>query len=95
MNHKFKVDYEKCTKCGLCIENCPTKALDYDDYKSPKMENPKNCMLCQHCLAICPMGAISIIDKNPDYSAPVKQINSDDILNLIQTRRSIRNYKQE
>lgn len=95
MNHKFKVDYEKCVKCGLCIENCPTYALGYDDYKSPKMDKPKNCMECQHCLAICPVGAISIMDKNPDNSAPIKEINSDDILNLIQSRRSIRNYKQE
>lgn len=95
MNHKFKVDYEKCIKCGKCIENCPTKALDYDDYKSPKMEKPKNCMLCQHCLAICPVGAISIMDKNPNDSKPIKQIESDNILNLIQSRRSVRKYKQE
>ena len=63
MNHNFKVNYEKCVKCGLCIENCPTRALEYDDYKSPKMERAKNCMKCQHCLAICPVGAISIMDK--------------------------------
>lgn len=95
MNHNFKVDYEKCIKCGLCIDNCPTKAIACDEYKSPKMENPKNCMKCQHCLTLCPVGAISILDKNPNDSALVKQINSDDILNLIQSRRSIRNYKQE
>jgi len=95
MNHKFKVDYQKCVKCGLCIENCPTKALDYDDYKSPKMDKPKNCMECQHCFAICPVGAISIMDKYPENSDSIRQINSDDLLNLIQSRRSIRNYKQE
>ncbi|MBQ8635048.1 nitroreductase family protein [bacterium] len=95
MNHKFKVDYERCIKCGLCIENCPTKALASDDYKSPKMEKPKNCMKCQHCFALCPVGAISIMDKNPDESQPIKNINPDDVLNLIQSRRSIRKYKQE
>ena len=95
MNHNFKVNYERCVKCGLCIENCPTKALEYDDYKSPKMEKPKNCMLCQHCFAICPVGAISIMGKNPDESNEIKQINSDDLLNLIQSRRSVRKYKQE
>ena len=68
MNHKFEVNYGKCVKCGLCIENCPTKALNYDDYKTPKMEKPKNCMECQHCFAICPVGAISIMGKNPDKS---------------------------
>ena len=95
MNHNFKVDYEKCVKCGLCIENCPTKALAPDDYNSPKMERAKNCMKCQHCLAICPVGAISIMDKDPNNSASINQINSDELLNLIQTRRSIRKYKQE
>lgn len=95
MNHQFKVDYEKCIKCGLCIENCPTKALVCDDNKSPKMDKPKNCMKCQHCLAVCPCGAISIMGKNPDNSASIKKINDEDILNLIQSRRSIRKYKQE
>lgn len=95
MNHNFKVDYEKCIKCQQCIENCPTKALAPDDYNSPKMNKPKNCMLCQHCLAICPAGAISILDKNPDFSAQIHSINPDDILNLIQSRRSVRKYKQE
>ena len=95
MNHNFKVDYEKCTKCGLCIENCPTNALAPDDYKSPKMNNPKNCMKCQHCFAICPVGAISIMDKNPAEAQMVREINSEDVLNLIQSRRSIRKYKQE
>ncbi|MBE7708158.1 MAG: 4Fe-4S dicluster domain-containing protein [Cyanobacteria bacterium SIG27] len=95
MNHKFKVDYERCIKCNQCIENCPTKALAPDDYNSPKMDKPKNCMECQHCLAICPTAAISIMDKNPDNSAPIHPINPDDMLNLIQSRRSIRKYKQE
>lgn len=95
MNHQFKVDYEKCTKCGLCIENCPTKALVADDYKSPKMDKAKNCMQCQHCLAICPNGAISIMGKNPDNSSEIRKINDEDVLNLIQSRRSIRKYKQE
>ena len=74
MNHKFKVDYQKCIKCGQCIENCPTKALEYDDYKSPKMEKPKNCMKCQHCFAICPVGAISGEIRQPFHIDPEKCI---------------------
>lgn len=95
MNHKFKADYNKCTKCGLCVENCSPGALDFDEYHSPKMANPKNCMECQHCFAVCPVGAISILDKNPDESNEIKNINPDDILNLIQSRRSTRKYKRE
>ena len=95
MNHKFKVDENKCIKCGLCVNDCLTGALEKNKDNLPFMKNPLKCIKCQHCFAICPNGAISIMGKNPEDSAAVKQINPDDILNLIQTRRSTRNYKQE
>jgi formate hydrogenlyase subunit 6/NADH:ubiquinone oxidoreductase subunit I len=32
------IDYEKCTKCGLCVEGCPTHCLHtvnlYTNYDS-------------------------------------------------------------
>ena len=94
MNHKFEINQEKCTKCSLCIDNCPTKALSKDENEYPIMKNSFACMECQHCLAICPNKAVSIMGKNPEDSSEIKEINSDDILNLIQSRRSIRKYKQ-
>ena len=94
MNHKFNVDLEKCTKCGLCVSDCPTGAIIADENGTVKMQNPLRCMECQHCFAICPNGAISIMGKNPDESNSIKEINSEDILNLIQSRRSIRKYQK-
>lgn len=94
MNHKFKVDSEKCIKCGLCVADCFPKAIECDENNIPVMKNPLNCMECQHCLAICPVGAISIMEKNPDNSSEIKELNSDNVLNLIQSRRSVRKYKQ-
>lgn len=95
MNHLFKVDTEKCVKCGLCVSDCLTGALGCDENSVPKMQNPLRCIECQHCLAICPHGAISILGKNPEESCNIREINSDDVLNLIQSRRSIRKYRQE
>ncbi|MGQ9745725.1 MAG: 4Fe-4S binding protein [Dissulfurimicrobium sp.] len=35
-------------------------------------QNESRCMQCQHCLAICPTAAISILGKDPDMSTPLK-----------------------
>ena len=95
MNHKFKVDEQKCTKCGLCTKDCLTGAIIQNENGIPEMKNPLNCIECQHCFAICPQGAISIMEKDPQNSNEIKQINPEDVLNLIQSRRSLRNYRKE
>lgn len=91
----FQVDKNKCIKCGQCIKDCSTCNIKFDDDGYPfAIEN--TCFGCQHCLAICPVGAISVFDKNPENSAPNRQaVNPDDMMNLIENRRSCRHYKQE
>lgn len=93
----FKVDKSKCIRCGLCIKDCSCSVLEFDENKNPRVaENGEiRCMECQHCLAVCPTGAISILGKNPDESLiPQKEKSPDVILNQIQSRRSVRHYKQ-
>lgn len=91
------IDENKCIHCGLCINDCIAGVLEFDENKIPKIaENgEKRCIKCQHCFAVCPTGALSIFEKNPENSDPVKDVNSDDILNLIKSRRSFRHYKYE
>lgn len=94
----FKIDKNKCIRCGLCIKDCLCSVLEFDENKNPKIaENgEQRCIKCQHCLAICPTGAISILGKNPENSLiPLKDKNPDAVLNIIQSRKSIRHYKQE
>ena len=91
----FKVDTEKCIHCGLCAKDCIAHIIELDENKVPKVEKPEKCIGCQHCLAICPVGAISVCDKNPEDSDKIYAQNPDMILNLIKSRRSDRNYKQE
>lgn len=92
------IDKEKCVKCGLCVNDCSAKSITFGDDGYPIMAKggEKRCFKCQHCLSICPTGALSIFYRNPENSQNVEgNINPDDLLNLIQSRRSVRHYKHE
>lgn len=43
-----------CTKCGLCVEQCPTNVISLDPYPVFKEED---CIACYQCERICPEGA--------------------------------------
>ncbi len=94
-NLNFKVDADKCIHCGLCEKGCIAKIINLDGNMMPQVQNEDNCIACQHCMAICPVGAISVFEKNPDNSEQVLEQNPDMILNLIKSRRSQRLYKRE
>ena len=91
----FKVDEQKCIHCGLCEKDCIAKVIKLDDNKIPQAVKPDKCIKCQHCLAVCPVGAISILDKKPEDSQQIYSQNPDMVLNLIKSRRSIRQFKNE
>lgn len=56
------------------------------------------CYQCQHCLAICPTAALSILGRNPANSLPLKAGSwptLDQIERFVRGRRSIRQYQDE
>lgn len=54
---QMKINEEKCVRCDLCVENCPTDSIDLS--VSPAVIKD-NCALCWFCEQICPEGAIEI-----------------------------------
>ena len=52
-----EVDFDQCTRCGLCFLQCPDGAikLDQDGYPVIDYDHCKGCMLCQ---TLCPVQAI-------------------------------------
>ncbi len=48
------VNEEKCTQCGICIEECPSEAIELAPYPVFK----DNCFGCFNCVRLCPENAI-------------------------------------
>ena len=92
------VDKDKCIRCSSCIKDCIVEILKPADdgfpYLSEELE--QYCLNCQHCLAICPEGALSchgVTAQMCHSQAPLPE--PEKMLALLRQRRSIRQYKDE
>ncbi len=65
MTGLFEWDDKKCTRCKLCIDNCPNEAIYLKDNKI--IINDHACKYCMHCVNICPQKAITIDQRGYRY----------------------------
>jgi ferredoxin/flavodoxin len=57
---KITINYEKCSQCGECTENCPVLHLTLN--LEEVVLNPNSeCIHCMNCLTNCNSGAIELI----------------------------------
>ncbi len=94
----FRVNQQRCTRCGECVTECPAKIIALGDgCPVIPLDSESACYRCQHCLAICPTGAISILGKSPEESLPVagRFPAPEQMEILLKGRRSVRRYKEE
>lgn len=98
MAELFEVDAAKCVKCGLCVEDCAFGALKRGESNAPEMAKEQSCMRCQHCLAICPTGAIAFDGRKSGDCTPVKNLalpTLEETENWLRSRRSIRRFAKD
>ena len=91
----IKIDQEKCISCGACVDDCFTRDIVIKDDKAQALN--KTCIKCCHCIAICPVNAVSITDYDmsevKEYEATGFDIEPEKLLNFIKFRRSVRQFK--
>lgn len=98
---QFEIDRLKCTRCGRCVDICSGMVIEFGKDGYPRMKDFerygwRGCWRCQHCLAVCPEGAISIFGKKPEDSLPPPPPEMGSYMErLIVNRRSCRRFLNE
>ncbi|HJX13425.1 MAG TPA: flavodoxin domain-containing protein [Dehalococcoidales bacterium] len=77
----YHYNREKCAypKCTVCIDNCPTRAINLE--ASPQILK-ETCDRCSYCEQICPRGAIEF-----DWKPIVKIVDEDAIRRFTEVSR--------
>lgn len=97
----FSIDEAKCTSCGRCVDECPTRIIvmnDGDTIPTPTADAQIRCISCGHCVAICPHGALSLGVMPVEQCVPIRESSfprPDNLEHFFKARRSVRSFKDE
>lgn len=87
----IQIDHKKCTLCSTCVSNCHTKCMAINEHKVAI--NYELCSTCCQCVAICPSGAATWEGKSSRKIQKDLLPQTNNLLELLKARRSIRKFK--
>ena len=92
----ISVNQEKCLRCGLCVESCPSCILTMGE-NGPEAASERGCMSCGHCVAVCPVGALDNNRAPLASMRPITQptLTADTAYEFMRMRRSVRVFKEQ
>ncbi|WP_302398642.1 4Fe-4S binding protein [Eggerthella sinensis] len=76
-HYMLKVDYDKCAKCGTCMDRCPLHAITMDG-KGGVPQVSGRCERCGQCAAVCPQNARKLVRRPEDQILPLPATHLDD-----------------
>jgi nitroreductase/NAD-dependent dihydropyrimidine dehydrogenase PreA subunit len=95
------VDQTKCKRDAICVNECPMaiiKLQDGNGFPTMVPGGERVCLVCGHCVAVCPHGALSH-DQIPVEECPAIDrdlvIDERQAVQFLRSRRSIRFFKDE
>jgi len=97
----LQIDQNKCKKDGLCAAECPTAIIKLKDKESfPRIVagGDQFCLICGHCVAVCPHGALNHARVSIEDCPPIKKelvITEEQTVQFLRSRRSIRFFKDK
>jgi len=94
------IDLKLCNKDGLCISECPAFLFSRGKDKFPVVspDAAERCILCGHCVAVCPTGALKLAGKGAaDLVAldPALDIAPEAAEQFLRSRRSVRRFRDK
>ncbi len=92
------IDNDKCSNCQACIKECTTGNYILDEKLGQTRFIGSSCLLCGHCIAVCPENAINYEDFKDiviDLEDPKDSVSPEAMFKLILSKRSIRQYKKK
>lgn len=90
----IRINEELCIGCGQCEKDCFSKCIRVVDGKA-HFQRPEGCILCGHCVALCPKAAVDLVEENylPPQMPFTEKASPEALMSLIYTRRSIRKFQ--
>ncbi len=93
------IDHQRCNLCQECINECIMRNFKKSrEEQQIIFDNSKDCILCGHCIAVCPEDAI-IYEDMKDNALELEELSEtisyEALYELIRARRSIRQYKNK
>lgn len=96
---RIVVDEQTCNGCGLCSTACPEWVFERPmQGATARVLEPGNCIVCGHCVAICPTDAIRHAEIDPARCPPAgaePPIAPAQLLHFLRLRRSEREFRPE
>jgi nitroreductase/NAD-dependent dihydropyrimidine dehydrogenase PreA subunit len=88
------IDLKKCTRCGACVQECPSYTLAAKEDRTPWVRYAENCIACGHCVAVCPAEAVSSVGLPDNMFTPIaRDLSAESVRGVLMSRRSIRTFQ--
>ena len=97
----LRIDESKCKKDGACARECPTTIIQLPEgngYPAIVPGGEGMCLVCGHCVAVCPHGALSHEQIPVEDSPTIREelrINEEQAVQFLRSRRSVRLYQEK
>jgi nitroreductase/NAD-dependent dihydropyrimidine dehydrogenase PreA subunit len=90
----FTIDQEECTRCGICLKECPAQTIKQEKPGAEVKILQENCIECSHCGMVCPAGAVLAEGRRlPSLPNESELVDYEITDHLLRTKRSVRHYR--